>query len=51
MGGLTGGVHLSHQQRIRLGQRFAEVVDQIVGARVAMRLEGEHEPPVRISLA
>ena len=37
------GVHLGDEQHVRGGERLAEVVDEIAHARVAMRLEREHE--------
>ena len=48
---LARRVDLGHEQRVRSRERAAEVVDQVVRARVAVRLEGEHQPPARPGLA
>ncbi len=48
---LARRVDLGHEQRVGRRQRAAEVVDQVACARVAVRLEREHQPPARPGLA
>src|SRR5579864_1236071 len=50
-GRLARGVDLGHAQRIGPRQRLAEIVDEIAGAGVAMRLEHEQYAPSGVALA
>src|SRR5207253_84642 len=49
--GLARRVHLGHGQRVRPREHLAEIVDQVAGAGVAVRLEGEQHAPTRVGLA
>ena len=41
----------STHERVRLGEHLGEVVEQVARARVAVRLEHQHEAPIRPGLA
>ena len=42
-GGFTGRIHLGHQHPVGDRQHFGEIVEQIAGAGVAMRLKHRHQ--------
>jgi hypothetical protein len=48
---LAGGIDLGHEQHVDRRQHLGEVVQQVAGARVAVRLEREHDAPPRPALA
>ena len=48
---LARGVHLRHEQHVAGRRARGEVVEQIARARVAMRLEREHDAAARVALA
>ena len=41
---LAGGIDLREEQRVDRRQHADEILEQVARARVAMRLEGEHQP-------
>ena len=44
---LAGGIDLGQQHRVGAAQHLDEVLEAVARARVAVRLEGEHEAPAR----
>ena len=46
-GRLAGRVDLEHQQHVDVAERRGEVLEEVAGARVAMRLERQHQAPLR----
>ena len=48
---LAGGVHLVDDERVGVGEHLRELVEQVARARVAMRLEGEHDAAAGPALA
>ncbi len=45
-GCLTGRVNLGHQQYIGLRQHATEVIDEVAGAGITVRLEGQYQAAV-----
>ena len=44
---LAGGVDLGQQHRVGLAEHLDEILEAVARARVAVRLEGQHQAPAR----
>ena len=51
IGGSPAGVDLGDDERVRLREHLGEVVEQVARARVAVRLEHQHDAPIGPALA
>ncbi len=49
--GFAGRIHLGDDERVGIRQHLRELVEQVARARVAMRLEDQHDTTVRPALA